>query len=150
MDIPTAKTKLVGFLTKVVHSTDTMVSQIKAVGAPNVKNGAKIQSGVVSAFTQLRKAFQDAKVAATKLPTNSAKAFSSQGARAREDDPVEREPDRRRLPCAGQVLHGPAEQRGQEGHGLPASRRLDRTGTTLPESRPSAGSSRSRARGARA
>ena len=77
VDIPTAKTKLVGFLTKVVHSTDTMVSQIKAVGAPNVKNGAKIQTGVVSAFTQLRKAFQDAKVAATKLPTNSAKAFSS-------------------------------------------------------------------------
>jgi hypothetical protein len=51
---------IVGFLTKVVHSTDTMVSQIKAVGAPNVKNGAKIQNGVVSAFTQLRKAFQDA------------------------------------------------------------------------------------------
>ena len=77
VDIPTAKTKLVGFLTKVVHSTDTMVSQIKAVGAPNVKNGAKIQSGVVSAFTQLRKAFQDAKVTATKLPTNNAKAFSN-------------------------------------------------------------------------
>jgi len=77
VDIPTAKKKLVGFLTKVVHSTDTMVSQIKAVGAPNVKNGSKIQSGVVSAFTELRKAFQDAKVTATKLPTGSAKAFST-------------------------------------------------------------------------
>jgi hypothetical protein len=78
VDIPTAKSKLVGFLTKVVHSTDTMVTQIKAVGAPNVKNGSKIQSGVVSAFTQLRKAFQDAKVTATKLPTGGAKAFSKQ------------------------------------------------------------------------
>ena len=77
VDVSTAKKKLVGFLTKVVHSTDTMVSQIKAVGAPKVKNGAKIQSGVVSAFTQLSKAFQDAKVTATKLPTNSAKAFSN-------------------------------------------------------------------------
>jgi hypothetical protein len=77
VDVPTAKKKLVGFLTKVVHSTDTMVSQIKAVGAPNVKNGAKIQSGVVSAFTELRKAFQDAKVTATRLPTGSAKAFSN-------------------------------------------------------------------------
>ena len=77
VDIPTAKTKLVGFLTKVVHSTDTMVKQIQAVGAPDVKNGDKIQSGVVSAFTQLRKAFQDAKATATKLPTGSAKAFST-------------------------------------------------------------------------
>lgn len=77
VDIPTAKIKLVGFLTKVVHSTDTMVRQIKAVGAPNVKNGGKIQSGVVSAFSQLSKAFQDAKVTATKLPTGSAKAFST-------------------------------------------------------------------------
>lgn len=76
VDIPTAKQKLVGFLGKVVHSTDTMVKQIKAVGAPSVKNGAKIQSGVVSAFAQLEKAFQDAKTTATKLPTNSAKAFS--------------------------------------------------------------------------
>src|SRR4029079_4652497 len=57
VDVPTAKSKLVGFLTKVVHSTDTMVKQIKAVGAPDVKNGSKIQSVVVSAFTQLRKAF---------------------------------------------------------------------------------------------
>lgn len=78
VDVPVAKAKLVGFLTKVVHSTDTMVKQIKAVGAPDVKNGSKIQSGVVTAFTQLRKAFQDAKVTATKLPTSSAKAFQQQ------------------------------------------------------------------------
>jgi hypothetical protein len=77
VDIPTAKQKLVGFLGKVVHSTDTMVKQIKAVGAPNVKDGAKIQSGVVSAFGQLRNAFQDAKTTATKLPTSSAKTFST-------------------------------------------------------------------------
>ena len=78
VNIPSVKSKLVGFLGSVVHSTDTMISQIKHVGAPNVKNGAKIQSGVLGAFSQLDKAFKSAKTSAQKLPTNSAKAFSAQ------------------------------------------------------------------------
>ncbi len=78
--IPALKKKLVGFLGGVVHSTDTMIARIRAVGAPDVTNGEKIQSGVLGAFTQLRKAFQDAKVSAGKLPTGNAKVFSSKAA----------------------------------------------------------------------
>ena len=76
VDIPSVKGKLVGFLKGVVHSTDTMIKQIKAVGAPDTKNGSKIQSGVLSAFAQLRTAFDNAKKSAQKLPTGNAKAFS--------------------------------------------------------------------------
>jgi hypothetical protein len=76
-NIPAVKAKLVGFLGSVVHSTDKMISQIKHVGAPDVKNGSKIQSGVLSAFTQLDNAFKQAKSSAQKLPTGSAKAFST-------------------------------------------------------------------------
>jgi len=78
VNIPSVKSKLVGFLGLVVHSTDVMIRQIKTVGAPSVKNGSKIQTGVVSAFGQLRTAFNDAKKTAQKLPTGDAKAFSSQ------------------------------------------------------------------------
>ena len=76
-NIPALKGKLVGFLAKVVHSTDTMIVRIRATGAPNVKNGGKIQSGVLDAFQQLRKAFQEAKATAQKLPTGSAKTFAA-------------------------------------------------------------------------
>ncbi len=78
-DIPAVKSKLVGFLKGVVRSTDTMVKRIKAVGAPDVKDGDKIQSGVIAAFGQLRKAFDDARKGAQKLPTDDAKAFKSKG-----------------------------------------------------------------------
>jgi len=77
VNIPNVKAKLVGFLGSVVRSTDSMISQIKHVGAPAVKNGSKIQSGVLTAFSQLDKAFKNAKSSAQKLPTNSAKAFST-------------------------------------------------------------------------
>ena len=79
-DVPALKKKLVGFLAGVVHSTDTMLGKIKAVGPPDVKNGDKIQGGVVGAFKQLRKAFQDAKVSAQGLPTGNAKTFSTKAA----------------------------------------------------------------------
>ncbi len=77
VNIPNVKAKLVGFLGSVVHSTDAMISQIKHVGAPAVKNGSKIQNGVLSAFSQLDKAFKNAKSSAQKLPTSSSKAFST-------------------------------------------------------------------------
>src|SRR5262249_11160224 len=79
-DVPALEKKLVGFLAGVVHSTDTMLGKIRAVGPPDVKNGGKIQSGVLDAFKQLRKAFQDAKVTAQKLPTGNAKTFSTRAA----------------------------------------------------------------------
>ena len=76
VDLPAAKRKLIGFLGGLVKSTNTMIGKIKAVGAPDVKNGAKIQKGVLAAFGQVAKAFKDGQNSAKALPTNNAKAFS--------------------------------------------------------------------------
>jgi hypothetical protein len=75
-DLPSLRTKLVGYLDGVVRSTDTLIEHVKAVGAPNVKNGAKIQSGVLVALGRLRTVFQSGKRTAQKLPVTSAKTFS--------------------------------------------------------------------------
>jgi hypothetical protein len=74
-NLPAAKSKLVGFLGGLVKSTNTMIGKIRAGGAPDVKNGSKIQKGVLDAFAQVAKAFDDGKKAAQALPTKNAKAF---------------------------------------------------------------------------
>jgi hypothetical protein len=76
VDLPAAKAKLVGFLGGLVKSTNTMIRKIKAIGPPDVKNGSKIQMGVLKAFGQVAKAFKDGQNAARALPTRNAKAFS--------------------------------------------------------------------------
>jgi hypothetical protein len=77
-DVPTVKGKLVKYLNGIVTSTNAMVADIKHVGAPNVKNGAKLQSAVLSAFALVQKAFNQTLSSAKKLPTNDAKAFQRQ------------------------------------------------------------------------
>lgn len=77
-DIPTVKGKLVTYLNGIVKSTNTMVSDIKHVGAPNIKNGAKLQSAVISAFGLVQKAFNQTLASAKKLPTNSVSGFQKQ------------------------------------------------------------------------
>jgi hypothetical protein len=77
-DIPTVKGKLVTYLGGIVKSTNAMVADIKHVGAPNVKNGAKLQSAVLAAFALVQKAFNQTLSSAKKLPTNDAKAFQKQ------------------------------------------------------------------------
>jgi hypothetical protein len=74
-NLPAAKSKLVGFLGGLVKSTNSMIGKIKGVGAPDVKNGSKIQTGVLGAFAQVAKAFKDGQNATKALPTNNAKAF---------------------------------------------------------------------------
>jgi hypothetical protein len=76
--IPTVKGKLVTYLSGIVKSTNTMVSDIKHVGAPNVKNGSKLQSAVISAFGLVQKAFGQTLSSAKKLPTTGVKAFRKQ------------------------------------------------------------------------
>jgi hypothetical protein len=76
--IPTVKGKLVKYLGAIVGSTKTMTARIKAVGAPNVKDGSKLQSSVLSAFGLVQKAFGQTLSAAKNLPTGDAKAFSKQ------------------------------------------------------------------------
>jgi len=71
------KTALQGFLNAVAADTDKAVSQLKAAGSPDVKNGEKVSAAIVSAFTQLRGALGHAVTAAGNLPTSSATAFKT-------------------------------------------------------------------------
>jgi hypothetical protein len=75
-NLPAARSALVVFLGDVVDSSRVMRGNVKAVGAPNVKNGAKIQTLVLSAFAQLTKAFEDARASARQLPVTSQAVFS--------------------------------------------------------------------------
>jgi len=77
-DVPTVKTKLVKYLNGIVTSTNAMVSDIKHVGAPNIKNGSKLQSAVLSAFALVQKTFNQTLSSAKKLPTNKVSAFEKQ------------------------------------------------------------------------
>jgi len=76
VSLPAAKSKLVGFLGGLVKSTNTMIAKVKAVGAPDVKNGAKLQKGVLDAFGQVATAFKQGQSAAKALPTSTRQAFS--------------------------------------------------------------------------
>lgn len=71
-----AKAELVRFLGHIVSSTNTLVNRLKAVGAPDMENGDKLQSTLLSGLGQVNKAFKDAKKAAQKLPTGSRKQFA--------------------------------------------------------------------------
>jgi hypothetical protein len=74
--LPTIRRQLVGFLADIVTSTRAVGAKMKAVGAPDVKDGDKIQAGVLSAFSQLTKAFDDARKTALKLPLTNRQAFT--------------------------------------------------------------------------
>jgi hypothetical protein len=70
-----ARTKLVGFMGELVTATNRMIGKVKAVGAPDVKNGSKIQKGVIDAFGQVAKAFKQGQGSARTLPISTQKAF---------------------------------------------------------------------------
>jgi hypothetical protein len=72
-----AKAELVQFLGRIVKSTNTLVGDLKAVGAPSMKNGDKLQKALIAGLGQVQKAFVDAKASAKKLPTGSKKQFSA-------------------------------------------------------------------------
>lgn len=71
-----AKAELVKFLGHIVSSTNTLVGNLKAVGAPDMQNGDKLQSTLIAGLGQVDKAFKDAKKSAQKLPTGSRKQFA--------------------------------------------------------------------------
>lgn len=74
-NVSDGKKALVSFLNAMVTDTDKAVSQLKAAGDPDVKNGKKISAGVVTAFTRLKQALQQTATQANALPTGSADAF---------------------------------------------------------------------------
>jgi hypothetical protein len=76
-NVSQGKTALVGFLDAMVTDTDKAVTQLKAAGNPDVKNGKAIAAGVVSAFTKLKQALQTAANQAKSLPTSSPDAFKT-------------------------------------------------------------------------
>jgi hypothetical protein len=71
------KTALQGFFTAVVGDSDKAVSQLKAAGSPNVKNGSKIESAIVLVFTRFGAAAKQASGKADALPTGSLSAFQT-------------------------------------------------------------------------
>ena len=76
VSLPAARSKLVGFLGRLVKTTNTMIGKVKAVGAPDVKNGSKIQKGVIDAFAQVATAFKQGQASARALSVSSKQAFS--------------------------------------------------------------------------
>ena len=75
-DLKSVKRKLVAFLQNAQKSTDTMVTDVKAAGAPAVKDGPAIQRDLVAGLTQADNSFQRAVAQAKKLPTNDPQALT--------------------------------------------------------------------------
>ncbi len=71
------KSALQGFFKAVVGDSDKAVSQLKAAGSPNVKNGGKIESAIVLVFTRFGTAAKQASSKADALPTTSLPAFQT-------------------------------------------------------------------------
>ncbi len=77
VDPSSGKQALGDFFDGVIADTDTMISTIKDLGAPNVANGASDSAAFVGALTQVRDAFQHARDKIDQLPTDSATAFQN-------------------------------------------------------------------------
>jgi hypothetical protein len=73
-----ARRLMVGFLAGIVAETETMVDEVSTVGPPAIRNGAKLQAGVIDGFTQLIAVFRSAKRSAQTLPTSNAASFARQ------------------------------------------------------------------------
>jgi len=76
-DLKSVKAKLLTFLQNAEESTDKMVGDVKAAGAPAVKDGPAIQRDLETGLTGARTSFQRAVVQAKKLPTNDSQALTN-------------------------------------------------------------------------
>jgi hypothetical protein len=76
-DLRSVKQKLVTFLQNAEQSTETMVDDVKAAGAPAVKDGPAIQQDLESGLTQAQSSFDRAVAQAKELPTNDARALTT-------------------------------------------------------------------------
>ncbi len=73
------KTAIEGFFDSAVTDTGTVVSKLQAAGTPDVTNGKKISTALVSSFSRIQTALSQGKTAATSLPTNSPTEFRNAG-----------------------------------------------------------------------
>ena len=76
VNLGAARTQLVGYLGRVVASTDTLVHKLKATGAPAVPNGSKLQAVLLKGIGQIRTAFANGQKAARALSTSNRAAFA--------------------------------------------------------------------------
>ena len=76
-DLKSVKQKLITFLQDAEQSTEKMVGDVKAAGAPAVKDGAAIQRDLESGLTSAQASFQRAVTQAKKLPTNNPQALTT-------------------------------------------------------------------------
>jgi hypothetical protein len=75
----TRKTTLVTFLASAASVSGTAVRELKAAGAPGVKNGTQVQSTIIGTFVHLQSAISSAANRAKALPTTSLSAFQRSG-----------------------------------------------------------------------
>ncbi len=73
------KTAIQGFFTAAVSDTTTVVAKLKSAGTPNVNNGKKISSALVSSFGQIQSALTTGESQANALPTTNPLAFKTAG-----------------------------------------------------------------------
>jgi hypothetical protein len=75
------KSVLQGFLQAFSADTGSALSKLRAAGTPNVPNGSRISSAMVSVFERLDSAVKTATRQASTLPTSSPSAFQAAAAK---------------------------------------------------------------------
>lgn len=76
-DLKSVKKRVVTFLEEARQSTQKMVDDVKAAGAPAVKDGPAIQHDLESSLTGARDSFKHAATRAKKLPTDDPQALAT-------------------------------------------------------------------------
>ena len=76
-DLKSVKQNLLTFLRNAEQSTATLVGDVKAAGAPAVKDGPTIQRDLESSLNEARGSFHRAVAKAEKLPTNNPQALTA-------------------------------------------------------------------------
>jgi len=76
-DLKSVKQKLVAFLEDAQQSSEKMINQVKAAGAPAIKDGPALQRDLESGLIGPRASFAHAVAQAKKLPTDNSQALSN-------------------------------------------------------------------------
>ncbi len=76
--ISEVKDEFVQFLDDVVAATKSMLSDVRALGTPDVRQGSGIASTIRSGLGKVQKGLEDARTRAADLPTSSRAKFTSQ------------------------------------------------------------------------
>jgi hypothetical protein len=76
-DLKSVKAKLVAFLKSAERSSEKMVDEVKAAGAPAIKDGPALQQDLESGLAQASTSFEKAVAQAKKLPTNNPQALTT-------------------------------------------------------------------------